>query len=112
MSAAWRAGQKVLTVQGAERGHGTAPADGPVPRQAQTVHWTVCVRARLLKREFEMDMEHRPNCGGQLKIIAAMPSETTLSSSANARSTYGFIRRLIKPAQPALQRPPGAWLTR
>jgi hypothetical protein len=25
-----RAGQKVLTVQGAERGHGTAPAGGPV----------------------------------------------------------------------------------
>ena len=28
-----RAGQKVLTVQGAERGHGTAPAGGPVPRE-------------------------------------------------------------------------------
>lgn len=27
-----RAGHKVLTVQGAERGHGTAPAGGPVPR--------------------------------------------------------------------------------
>ena len=28
-----RAGQKVLTVQGVERGHGTAPAGGPVPRE-------------------------------------------------------------------------------
>jgi len=28
-----RAGQKVLTVQGAERGHGTVLADGPVPRE-------------------------------------------------------------------------------
>jgi len=28
-----RAGQKVLTLQGAERGHGTAPAGGPVPRE-------------------------------------------------------------------------------
>jgi hypothetical protein len=28
-----RAGQKVLTVQGAERGHGTAPAGGPLPRE-------------------------------------------------------------------------------
>ena len=28
-----RAGKKVLTVQGAERGHGTAPAGGPVPRE-------------------------------------------------------------------------------
>ena len=28
-----RAGQKVLTLRGAERGHGTVPADGPVPRE-------------------------------------------------------------------------------
>ena len=28
-----RAGQKVLTLQGAERGHGPVPADGPVPRE-------------------------------------------------------------------------------
>jgi len=26
--------------------------------------------ARLLKRVFEIDMEHCPNCGGQLRIIA------------------------------------------
>ena len=28
--------------------------------------------ARLLKRVFEIDLEHCPNCGGQLKIIAAI----------------------------------------
>ena len=28
--------------------------------------------ARLLKRVFEIDMEHCPNCGGELKIIAAI----------------------------------------
>ena len=28
-----RAGQKVLTLRGAERGHGTVPSDGPVPRE-------------------------------------------------------------------------------
>ena len=28
--------------------------------------------ARLLKRVFEIDMEHCPTCGGQLKIIAAI----------------------------------------
>ena len=28
--------------------------------------------ARLLKRVFEVDLEHCPNCGGQLKIIAAI----------------------------------------
>jgi len=28
--------------------------------------------ARLLKRVFKIDLEHCPNCGGQLKIIAAI----------------------------------------
>jgi len=28
--------------------------------------------ARLLKRMFEIDLEHCPNCGGELKIIAAI----------------------------------------
>ncbi len=28
--------------------------------------------AELLKRVFEIDMEHCPNCGGELKIIAAI----------------------------------------
>jgi hypothetical protein len=28
--------------------------------------------AKLLKRLFEIDMEHCPNCGGELKIIAAI----------------------------------------
>jgi hypothetical protein len=29
--------------------------------------------ARRLKRVFELDLEHCPNCGGELKIIAANP---------------------------------------
>ena len=28
--------------------------------------------AKLLKRVFEIDLEHCPNCGGALKIIAAI----------------------------------------
>jgi hypothetical protein len=28
--------------------------------------------ATLLKRVFEIDLEHCPNCGGELKIIAAI----------------------------------------
>ncbi len=28
--------------------------------------------ARLLQRVFELDLEHCPNCGGKLKIIAAI----------------------------------------
>ena len=27
---------------------------------------------RLLKRVFDIDMEHGPNCGGRLKIIAVI----------------------------------------
>ena len=28
--------------------------------------------AKLLKRVFNLDLEHCPNCGGELKIIAAI----------------------------------------
>ena len=28
--------------------------------------------AKLLKRVFDLDLEHCPNCGGELKIIAAI----------------------------------------
>ena len=28
--------------------------------------------AQLLKRVFELDLEHCPNCGGELKIVAAI----------------------------------------
>ena len=28
--------------------------------------------AKLLKRVFEIDLEHCPNCGGEMKIIAAI----------------------------------------
>ena len=28
--------------------------------------------ARLLKRVFDLDLEHCPNCGGELKLIAAI----------------------------------------
>ncbi len=34
--------------------------------------------AKLLKRVFEIDMEHCPNCGGQLKIIAARLERTVI----------------------------------
>jgi hypothetical protein len=39
-----------------------ASAQGETPRMS----W-----ARLLKRVFDIDVEHCPNCGGALKIIAA-----------------------------------------
>ena len=31
--------------------------------------------AKLLKRVFEIDMEHCPSCGRELKIIAAIPAQ-------------------------------------
>jgi len=36
-------------------------------RQPARIGWT-----RLLKRVFQIDLEHCPNCGGELKIIAAI----------------------------------------
>ena len=29
-------------------------------------------RAKLLKRVFDLDLDHCPNCGGELKIVAAI----------------------------------------
>ena len=34
--------------------------------------------AKLLKRVFEIGMEHCPNCGGQLKIIAAILEQSVI----------------------------------
>ena len=35
--------------------------------------------ACLLKRVFEIDMEHCPNCGGHLKIIAAVVDSVVIT---------------------------------
>ena len=34
--------------------------------------------ARLLKRVFDLDLEHCPNCGGELKIIAAILAQSVI----------------------------------
>ena len=34
--------------------------------------------AKLLKRVFEIDLEHCPNCGGELKIIAAIMEQPVI----------------------------------
>jgi hypothetical protein len=36
--------------------------------------------AKLLKRVFEIDMEHCPNCGGELKIIAALLEQAVIEN--------------------------------
>jgi hypothetical protein len=42
-------------------------ADAPVQNKTPRISW-----ARLLKRVFDLDVKHCPNCGGDLKIIAAI----------------------------------------
>ena len=37
--------------------------------------------ARLLKRVFEIDLGHCPNCGGELKIIAAILEAPVIGAS-------------------------------
>ncbi len=49
--------------------------DEPQSSAQVRISWTC-----LLKRVFDVDMEHCPNCGGNLKIIAAI-----LKSSAIAK---------------------------
>ena len=51
-----------------------AQAAQPAERVANCMHHRP-VRlswSRLLKRAFNLDLEHCPNCGGELKIIAAI----------------------------------------
>ncbi len=47
--------------------HLTATEPGGTYGRAARISW-----ARLLRRVFEIDMAHCPNCGGQLRIIAAI----------------------------------------
>ena len=52
------------------------PAQAAAPAECETAcqhHRPVRLSwAKLLKRVFEIDMAHCPNCGGELKIIAAI----------------------------------------
>ena len=52
----------------------STPAAQPAACEANCAHRRA-VRlswARLLERVFELDLEHCPNCGGELKLIAAI----------------------------------------
>ena len=56
---------------------GPEPAAQEVkPAQCEAIcahHRPVRLRwAKLLKRVFDLDLEHCPNCGGELKVIAAI----------------------------------------
>jgi len=59
-----------------------APAAEPAECEATNSHHRP-VRlswANLLKRVFEIDMEHCPNCGGELKIIAAILEQPVIEN--------------------------------
>ena len=45
--------------------------------------------ARLLKRVFEIDIEHCPNCGGELKIIAAILEQPGTREDPHAPGSAG-----------------------
>jgi hypothetical protein len=51
----------------AERAPETSSEDSHAQGAPARMSW-----ARLLKRVFDIDIEHCPNCGGALKIIAAI----------------------------------------
>lgn len=59
--------------EGAARAQAQADEPHDPHRWASRISW-----ARLLKRVFEIDMEHCPNCGGELKIIAAILETTVI----------------------------------
>jgi hypothetical protein len=40
--------------------------------------------AKLLKRVFDLDLEHCPNCGGELKIIAAILEQPVIGLRGSA----------------------------
>ncbi len=48
--------------------------DAPYHSSAARMSW-----ARLLKRVFDIDVEHCPHCGGTLKIIAAIEEPSVIT---------------------------------
>ncbi|MDP1786887.1 hypothetical protein [Nitrosomonas sp.] len=44
--------------------------------------------ARLLKRVFEIDIEHCPHCGGNMKIIAAILERAAITKILNHLAAY------------------------
>ena len=51
--------------------------------------------ARLLKRVFAVDLEHRPNCGGELKIIAAILEQPVIEKIAHLPARRPALARAL-----------------
>ena len=49
--------------------------------------------ARLLKRVFELDLEHCPNCGGEMKIIAAILEQPVIEKILTHLSNLAQLSR-------------------
>ncbi|WP_292994858.1 hypothetical protein [Nitrosomonas sp.] len=61
------------------KSHASNANDAVPPSQAtMRISW-----ARLLKRVFEIDIEHCPHCGGNMKIIAAILERTAITKIPN-----------------------------
>ena len=45
--------------------------------------------AKLLKRVFDLDLEHCPNCGGELKIIATILEQPVIEKITHALGSAG-----------------------
>jgi hypothetical protein len=51
--------------------------------------------AKLLKRVFNLDLEHCPNCGGELKIIAAILEVGSDTKGPEDRLCLGHARTSV-----------------
>ena len=51
--------------------------------------------ARLLKRVFDIDLEHCPQCGGDLKIIAAIEDPAVRAMQYSAVVKFSIGVRLV-----------------
>lgn len=72
-------------------------------------------RARLLDRVFDFDLEHCPNCGGELKIIAVILEQpmiekilTHLALQAKMRHAHLCVARPERGRQRECRDRPGA----
>jgi hypothetical protein len=60
--------------------------------------------AKLLKRVFEIDLEHCPNCGGELKVIAAILEQAVMEKIL----THLGLQARAPPCSPARTQAPQA----
>ena len=84
-----------------------APGQMPGPLRG-----TNRVRARLLKRVFEIDIEYWPNCDGERKIVAAILEQPVFGGAVNAQQISAASKdrttRVGRPVGGALRKEEGS----